>query len=48
MKGNFQKKIFRSGYNAHGIGADKYNGKESKRDWKTTRTKLKNFLNTLK
>lgn len=45
MKGNFWKKIFRSGYNVHGGGhAARYNGKMAKTDSKTTRTRLNKFL----
>jgi hypothetical protein len=46
MKGNFWHKIFRKGYNVdypHGDAA-KYNGNMAKTDAKTTRSKLKRFL----
>ena len=46
MKGNFWHKIFRKGYNAdypHGNAA-KCNGRLAKTDAKTTRSKLKRFL----
>lgn len=48
MKGNFWKKIFRTGYNIHGGGyAARYNGKMAKTDTKTTRARLKRFLDGL-
>lgn len=46
MKGNFWRKIFRKGYNAnypHGDAA-RSNGNLAKTDAKTTRSKLKRFL----
>lgn len=48
MKGNFWKKAFRKGYDAQGGGfAARYNGKMAKTDFKTTRAKLKRFLDNL-
>lgn len=49
MKGNFWHKIFRKGYNANYPKGDaaKSNGKLAKTDVRTTRSKLKRFLNKL-
>ena len=48
MKGNFWRKIFRKGYNSHGGGhAARYNGKMAKTDVKTSRARLKRFLDKL-
>ena len=49
MKGNFWHKIFRKGYNTNYPKGDaaKSNGKLAKTDARTTRSKLKRFLNKL-
>ena len=56
MKGNFWRKLFRSGYNGAGynvwerhgekkeLSSRGYNGREAKRDPHTSRSKLKNWL----
>ena len=45
MKGNFWRKIFRKGYDTKD---HRYNGWMAKTDAKTTRSKLKRFLNKIK
>ena len=49
MKGNFWHKIFRKGYNANYPKGDaaRSNGNLAKTDAKTTRSKLKRFLDKL-
>ena len=49
MKGNFWHKIFRKGYNANYPKGDaaRSNGWLAKTDARTTRSKLKRFLNKL-
>ena len=48
MKGGFWKKITRKGYNMSGGGfASHYNGKMAKTDCKTTRAKIKRYLDKI-
>ena len=47
MIDNFWHKTLRCGYGAKGFGAAQYNGKMAKTDRKTTRIKLKRFLNKI-
>ena len=44
MKGNFWRKIFRKGYNAHGYHSAQYNGKMAKTDGNTSRTRLNRLM----
>lgn len=44
MKGNFWRKLFRSGYDTN---SRYYNGKMAKTDGNTSRTKLKKYLNNI-
>lgn len=47
MKGNFWRKIFRKGYNAHGYHSAQYNGTMSKQDARSSRARTNRLMDEI-
>ena len=47
MKGNFWRKIFRKGYNAHGYHSAQYNGTMSKQDARSSRVRINRLMDEI-